>query len=80
MFDKGKKLAEAKRFNAQGDAYIHAEMKNGKDCQIVLSGDGLAILHALGGVIDRVSTLTNASFRCTIETIAEMHDKTTKEE
>lgn len=68
-------MREAEHFTNLNDAYIHAEMKNGKNCEIILSGDGLGIIHAVGGIIERLATLQRQDFDQVIGAIVAMHDE-----
>ena len=72
-------MREAEHFANLNDAYIHAEMKNGKNCEIILSGDGLGIIHAVGGIIERLATLQRSSFDETIRAIITMHDESIRQ-
>ena len=71
MIDHEKKLKEAEEFNSSGDCYIHVEMKNGKKCERLVGGDGLAIIHGLVGVIEKIGELTGNSFDDTMMAINE---------
>ena len=68
-------MREAEHFANLNDAYIHAEMKNGKNCEIIISGDGLGIIHAVGGIIERLATLQRQDFDQVICAIVAMHDE-----
>ena len=80
MLNKEGRMKEAEHFSNFNDAYIHVEMKNGRNCEIILAGDSLALIHAVGGIIERLGQIQNASFENTIEGIKEMHDASIREE
>lgn len=68
-----KKMAE--EHQGDDDAFIHAEMLHGRNCEIVIAGNGVALLYALTGIIDRFSELADADFDETIEAIKTMYDE-----
>lgn len=63
--DKNKYMAEAKNFMGEGDGYLHSEMKNGKAPQLVMSGDVLATMWQVCGILTRISEITGTSFEDT---------------
>lgn len=80
MLNKEGRMKEAEHFANINDAYIHVEMKNGQNCEIIIAGDGLALIHAVGGIIERLGQLNNTSFENTIEGIKEMRDASIRNE
>lgn len=74
MIDREKRMREAAQFRGENSCYIHTEMKNGRNCETVLAGDGVAILHGICGEINRVTQISGATFEETLETIREMHN------
>ena len=73
MIDKDKHMRNAEQFHGEGDCYIHTEMKNGQQCETILAGDGLAILHGICGEISRVAQIRGATFEQTLEAIRKMY-------
>ena len=76
MNEKTKRMKEANYFNKDGDCYVHIEMKGGKDCQMIMAGDGLALLHGITGAVHRLGVLSNNSFLETLEKINEYYTTT----
>lgn len=74
MLDRSARMKEAAQFSGENSCYIHTEMKNGRNCETILAGDGVAILHGICGEISRVAQISGATFEQTLETIREMHN------
>lgn len=66
MKDKAYHINAAKEFQGEGSCYIHTEMKNGRNCETVLCGDMIAMLHGIGAEINRLSELTHTTFEDTL--------------
>lgn len=60
--DKERLVKEAENFGKPGDGYIHSEMKNGKNPQLILSGDFLSIMWQVCGIINRIAERTGTTF------------------
>lgn len=82
MINHEEKMKESEQFAGENDCYIHVEMKDGKNCERLIAGDGLAIIHGLCGAVDRFSTLTGNSFDETLMAMRDWHHmaENTKEE
>ena len=63
----GEIMEESKLFCHRGDCYIHVEMCNGKNCNIIIAGDGQAIVHGVVGIIHRISEKAEISFKETLK-------------
>lgn len=73
MIDKEKHMRNAAQFHGEGDCYIHTEMKNGQQCETILAGDGLAILHGINSAISRVARISGTSYDATLEMLRDMN-------
>lgn len=73
MIDKKARMQEAERFKREGDCYIHTEMKGGGNCETILAGDGLAILHGINAAISRLARISGSSYDATLETLRDMN-------
>jgi len=67
---------EAEGFQGEGDCYIHVEMKGGKNCEVLLAGDGLAVLHGLCGAVQRLGEIKGGAFETTLNAMRAMHEAT----
>lgn len=74
MINREARMAEANQFNHEMDCYIHVEMKDGKNCEIVMAGGGLALLHGLAGVTERMGTLSDTPFDEVLKAINDIHE------
>ena len=54
--------AESSEFVSEGFGYLHSEMKNGKAPRLVMSGDIIANLWQVCGIIQRVAEITGTTF------------------
>lgn len=70
--DKERLKEEAKEFIGEGSSFVHCEMKNGKNPQIVIAGDFLGILWICTGIIRRVAELTGTTYEQTAEMVGAM--------
>lgn len=73
MIDREKRMKEAVQFTDKNSCYIHTEMKNGRKCETVLAGDGVAILYGICGEISRVCQISGGTFEQALETIRQIH-------
>ena len=73
MIDREKRMKEAAQFTGENSCYIHTEMKNGRKCETVLAGDGVAILYGICGEISRVCQISGGTFEQALEAIRQMH-------
>ena len=74
MINKDAKINESARFCNTGDCFIHVEMQDGKNCEVLVAGDGLAILHGIGCVINRMGEKAGIGFTDTIEEIVRIRE------
>lgn len=74
MIDQKARMAEADQFKHEMDCYIHVEMKDGKNCEIVMAGGGLALLHGIAGVVERMGTLSDTPFDEILKAINDIHE------
>lgn len=72
--DRAARLAEAEEFRGPGDCYIHAEMKGGKNCELVIAGGGQALVFGIAGAIQRLAEKSGTSFQEVIEAVQIMHE------
>lgn len=78
MLNKEMHMKAAQQFAAENSCYIHTEMKNGKHCETILAGDGVAILHGICGEIHRAAQLGGMTFAETLDIIKEIHETKTE--
>lgn len=70
--DKDKIKEESARFCGEDMCFIHSEKEQGKRPQLVLCGDFLSMMYACGGIIKRISELTNQPYDVTAELVMAM--------
>lgn len=74
MINKEARMTEAEYFNSESDCYIHVEMKGGKNCEIVIAGGGIALIHGIAGVCERIGTLSDTPFDEVLKAIKDIHE------
>lgn len=74
-----KEKAKAEKFNKKGMAYIHAEYKGNGDNQMMIAGDGIALLAAASHLLSRIGELSGEGFHNTLMEVAEMYELYQKE-
>lgn len=74
MLDQRQRMAEAQDFDGPGDCYIHVEMMNGKNCEIVIAGGGQALAWGVAGIINRIAVKSGTSFQEVLEAVQIMHE------
>lgn len=72
--NRAARLAEAEAFTGPGDCYIHAEMKDGKHCELIIAGGGQALVFGIAGTINRLAEKSGTSFQEVIEAVQIMHE------
>lgn len=65
MYDRDYHKKVAKEYTGTESAYMSAAVKDGKNAQMVISGDFLSCLWLVSGFIKRISELTKTSFQDT---------------
>lgn len=70
---------EAERFQGEGDCYLHIEMKGGTGCEVLMAGDGMAILHGLCGAIKRLGEIRGVDFATVLGALREMNEAAQQE-
>lgn len=71
-------MEEANKFQGDADCFIHAEMENGKNCEVVLAGDVLSILAGIERICVNLASQDGTSFENVLKAVKEMHRVTTK--
>lgn len=63
----------AKKYNRQGEAYVKAEYKGGKN-ELMVAGDMIALMRVAERIISRVSDISGQSFINTWLAIRDLHN------
>ena len=71
--DVKRHMNTAMEFRKEGEAYVHAEYKNGEN-PLIVAGDGFALIRIIERMTARLAQLTNHEFGDVIEAVEEMHD------
>ena len=74
MKDVFKRKSEALAFNRAGDAYIHTEMRGGRDCETIMHGDKKALVWALTCEIEQVAAQTGTGVTELLGLINALHN------
>lgn len=71
--DRAKEEQYAKQFDKEGSCYVKGEMTAGA-LELIVSGDGLAVLHTATCIIDRIAALSGTPFEEALEAVKAMHE------
>ena len=75
MVDRDAVLKIAKQFTGKETAMIHSEVDENGTCELLIAGCGIAMLHSLVGIINRIAYHSGTNFEeviAAIETMREM--------
>ena len=72
MVDIESKKAEASFYDGEKDCYIHVTMKNGEVCEILVAGNGFALVYGLSMTVHRISKILGGDPHCILSDMEKM--------
>ena len=70
--DRERLMKEAENYKGAESCYIHIELKDG-ECQQLIGGGGLALIHGMCGAIEKMADLGGFDFEEVFSMIRQWH-------
>lgn len=72
--ERKKHMKTAMTFKKSGEAYVHAEYRDGEN-PLIVAGDGIALIRIIERMMTRLAVLTEQDFSDVVEVVELMHEE-----